>query len=197
MLVYAETGSSDAKTLIMKRQASFLSKRMARDDFHDSPLEKAMAIANNARSPMAKQLNEILNMQDCPVDLFSQTLETKITTATTTRAVTYMDLNPSLTVHTIYSKTPNVYEHKRIATTRIRLASHRLKIETGRWSRIPRERRLCTCGDIQDEQHVLLKCPLTEHVRTYYNVQCSTMKDLMDLDPKIISEFIFDAMKIF
>ena len=49
--------------------------------------------------------------------------------------------------------------------TRSRLSSHRLKIETGRWARIEPEDRLCMCGQIQTEEHVLLYCVLTDHIR--------------------------------
>ena len=37
-----------------------------------------------------------------------------------------------------------------------------LPIETGRWTRIERERRLCPCRQIQTELHVLVHCPLAE-----------------------------------
>ena len=57
---------------------------------------------------------------------------------------------------------PEVY---RISFSRLRLSSHRLRIETGRWSRIPRDRRLCPCGQIQDEEHVLAHCQITQHLR--------------------------------
>ena len=48
--------------------------------------------------------------------------------------------------------------------------SHNLKIETGRWSRIPRERRVCRCDNsqIQTEAHVLVECILTEYIRVRY-----------------------------
>ena len=65
----------------------------------------------------------------------------------------------------------------RIAFTRIRLSSHRLKIETGRWARIPKQERLCTCGAIQTEQHVLLNCPVTEFLRELF-----PSLDFMDLE---------------
>ena len=47
-----------------------------------------------------------------------------------------------------------VPEWQRIAFTRFRLSSHRLRIETGRWSRLPREQILCDCGanEPQDEK---------------------------------------------
>ena len=50
----------------------------------------------------------------------------------------------------------------RYALTRIRLSSHRYKIETGRWGRnkAPREERKCDiCNVIEDEFHVLVSCP--------------------------------------
>ena len=57
-------------------------------------------------------------------------------------------------------------EQCHIAVNRLRLGSHYLKIETGRWSCIPWENRMCTCNsDIQTE-HVLLRCPLMEALRT-------------------------------
>ena len=47
-----------------------------------------------------------------------------------------------------------VPEHYRIAVNRLRLSSHYLKIETGRWSRIPLENRMFTYNnDIQTDQH--------------------------------------------
>ena len=57
----------------------------------------------------------------------------------------------------------------------MRLSSHRLRVETGRWARGGAqtlcENRLCTCGAVQDERHVLTACPRTEHIRqTYGNV---------------------------
>ena len=42
---------------------------------------------------------------------------------------------------------------------RFRCGSHSLPIETGRWSRIPRDERLCkTCKVVGDEHHVLFEC---------------------------------------
>lgn len=52
--------------------------------------------------------------------------------------------------------------------TRMRLQSHRLKIETGRWSRQPVENRLCECGAVQTEEHVLTTCPKIENIRNRF-----------------------------
>ncbi len=45
----------------------------------------------------------------------------------------YVELNPSLSVSTIYTHV-DVLEHERIAATRLHLSSHDLAVERGRWS---------------------------------------------------------------
>ena len=43
-----------------------------------------------------------------------------------------------------------------------RISSHDLRIETGRYDKIPRHERLCSlcnCNKIEDETHFLLNCP--------------------------------------
>ena len=55
----------------------------------------------------------------------------------------------------------------------MRTSSHRLRVETGRWTRppMPRENRLCACNnDVQCESHVLFHCPLTAHIRNQYDM---------------------------
>ncbi len=85
-------------------------------------------------------------------------------------ANTYRDINSDLSVHPMYQPNHYICELHRIATTRPRFSSHRLRIETGRWSRIPREERLCSCGENnQTESHVLLQCPQTALLRLEHN----------------------------
>jgi len=51
---------------------------------------------------------------------------------------------------------------------RFRLSSHYLKVETGRWHEIPRRDRVCDMcglGQVQDEHHVLLECPVMADIR--------------------------------
>ena len=52
-----------------------------------------------------------------------------------------------------------------------------LRVETGRWSRTPREDRLCQCGlDIQNETHVFV-CPLAKHFAETFSKPYPTPKD--------------------
>lgn len=60
---------------------------------------------------------------------------------------------------------------------KLRLLSHCLTVETGKYSNIPLDRRLCPLctSDIEDEYHFILKCPYYCHLREqflkkfYYN----------------------------
>lgn len=82
--------------------------------------------------------------------------------------VTYRTLlNPELAVHDVYSSRVYIPDFTRTAFSRLRLMSHNLRIETGRWSRTPTELRLCDCGErrVQDEAHVLLECPMSNDCR--------------------------------
>ena len=89
--------------------------------------------------------------------------------STKTKAKTYVSLNPDLTVHPMYGHT-TIPEYHRIAVTRLRLSSHNLAIETGRWSRTPPDDRLCRCGLVQNEDHVICKCEDTAHVRIAHDM---------------------------
>ena len=54
--------------------------------------------------------------------------------------------------------------------TRLRTTNHRLAIETGRWTNIDRQDRLCTlCNSrLGDELHFLLYCQSLNDIRTLY-----------------------------
>ena len=97
--------------------------------------------------------------------------------------MTYRLINPELSRHPVYDNS-SVPEYARISFSRLRLSSHYLRIETGRWSRIPKENRVCVCdsSSVQDETHVLLHCPLTKPVRDNFRDleidQCYSLKEL-------------------
>ena len=56
----------------------------------------------------------------------------------------------------------------KIVLTRIRLSSHELYIERGRYENLPRDERICKCcnmSQIESEYHFLLVCPLYSELR--------------------------------
>ena len=65
-----------------------------------------------------------------------------------TYRATYLTLNPELTLNDVFKGYISVPEFSSIAFSRIRTSSHSLRIETGRWARLPRKLRTCPCGDI-------------------------------------------------
>ena len=197
IMVYAEADVPDAKSFIYKRQIDFLKKRMNRNDYHGSPLDKTLRIATSFNTPMAKQTNYLLALNENPVQTFKVELRQKLATAASSRVATYIAMNPNIESHAMYSKITSLQEYKRIAVTRIRLGSHRLKIETGRWSRTPRNERLCTCGSIQDEAHVLLECSLSQPMRDKYNIDSLNIAEFMDMDVDVLTSFVFDVLSFY
>ena len=92
------------------------------------------------------------------------------------RRITYREIiNNNLFTHEIYTTRHTINALQWIAFTRFRVSAHSLAVETGRWSRrgrprLPLEERVCQCGCIQTEEHVVVHCPLSAHVRLLYNV---------------------------
>ena len=79
-----------------------------------------------------------------------------------------------MSTHSIYTNKHNIYEPYRSAFTRLRVSSHNLACETGRWNRrgrgiLPMEERLCSCGLIQTEEHVISFCPVSQSLCDNYN----------------------------
>ena len=111
----------------------------------------------------------------------------------------YLEINLQLSVHGMYRQHTYTKEKHRIDTSRLRLGSHRLKIETGRWSRIPRELRLCPCGEVQTESHVLCQCPLTQHIGDNFNQwNLTSIPDIMiNSDIKRLCEFCSMTVNFF
>ena len=109
-------------------------------------------------------------------------LKATVLAAISTRRQTYTQVNPDLERHPKYSECAACLEYARIAATRLRLSSHRLRVETGRWARIPRDARVCSCGtgSVQDEQHVLLHCELSKDLRQSFP-QANTATNIANL----------------
>lgn len=86
-------------------------------------------------------------------------------------------------------------EKFRISLSKLRLSSHRLEVETGRWAKpnkVPYENRKCkVCGVLEDEFHFVLECPLyielrVKYISKYYYKHPSMLKfiELLKSDSK-------------
>ena len=100
-----------------------------------------------------------------------------------TKRVTYRGFNPELKRHEMY-KSLVVPEYARISATRLRVASHNLRVETGRWQRLERKDRVCSCDgvSVQDETHSLLFCPNTANIRASFPAlfPCRSVNELFE-----------------
>ena len=87
---------------------------------------------------------------------------------------------------------------QRVEVTRFRTSSHRLKIETGRWSRIARERRLCDCGQemIQDEIHVIESCRHLSDLRLLFPDIVFTTEQFFSSNIEDVASYVFKALNI-
>ncbi len=57
----------------------------------------------------------------------------------------------------------------RTAFARLKVSSHRLEIEAGRWNRTPVEDRKCMmCRCLEDEYHFILECTMYADIRPIY-----------------------------
>ena len=120
-----------------------------------------------------------------------------------TKFNTYIsDLNPFLDSHPVYTTNVFIPDYQRISLSRIRLMSHNLKIETGRWSRIPRERRVCQCdgSQLQTEAHVLIYCPLTDSIRHRYPELIFSIINILLTDVnhlKLLCKYAYEILEFF
>ena len=114
--------------------------------------------------------------------------------------MTYREINPTLVAHDVYNKHCTesfIDELYRLAFTRLRLSSHNLRIETGRWARLPRERRLCQCGCVQVERHVVEQCPLTERFRSFHTTEVIFPDSLVNAKTPRDFRLIYDIMSVY
>ena len=147
----------------------FLKKLCRRTNFESLYVQKANSMAVECNSPMGMRIQELKQegfgrpyVIECMTNIMQS-----VSTSTSICRQTYMIMNPSLIVSQVYSDS-NIPEHSHITFTLLRLSSHHLKVETGHWSRVPQEQRVCECGIMQMEEHVLLSCSLTKDIRETY-----------------------------
>ena len=169
-LIYVELGIPPVSAVIHSRQRVFFQKMLnERSNMHDDPFIFALNLTRNLNRPTGKIIDSLLSTTNF-INEANNKIFAKIRNSEKTRYITYLTLNPDLKTHHVYNTKNYVPEIYRVSFTRFRLSSHNLKIETGRWSRVPREARLCACGELQDERHVIVSCPLTAHIRHNYEV---------------------------
>ena len=196
-----ELGVPPLKPLIASRQIKFLRYLQASAHFENSPAQFALNLSR--RSPMGRHISTLLSTTSRNVVADAmRALESNVQdNIGSTKRQTYLLMNPSLCANRVYSRDLQVREHLRKAFTRLRLSAHSLKIETGRWSRLPREERLCSCqaGSVQTESHVVCDCSLTQHIRNNYpELNYSSLQTFFDSNYAVSQcSVIFECLNVF
>ena len=173
---YLELGLPPLQDLVRSRQRKFFSGMWReRSLMEDDPLVLTMKTVLGARYRTRNYLHSLIHVGVDDIGEGIENLKHNIRNANSSRRLTYKEMNPDLSVHNVYLKKHNIPEYQRISFTRFRLSAHSLAVEVGRWnrrgrSRLPMEERLCSCGEIQTENHVVRDCPLTLNIRLNYNI---------------------------
>ena len=152
-----------------------------RSGLQDDPLAHALRLMMDNRSPTSRYLHELVHSDVDEVQLAVQDMKMKLSTSDSSRIHMYNVINPRYSVHDIYITKIVVNEFERVSWTRLRIGGHSLAVEEGRWNRrgrgrLPMEERLCSCGEVQTERHVIEQCPRTAALRQQYGV--TTMENL-------------------
>ena len=160
--------AQNSKTIYLEEHSPNAQKKcitkmiQQRQDMVDDPFYHVWNLVRREGTPSGRYIMELLRSD--PKDETAK-LILRIQQSTRTKYIMYKTLmNPSFVVHQMYSE-PDIKEHERLAVTRFRLSSHNLAIERGRWSRTPRELRLCQCGCVQDEKHMIEECQNVAPIR--------------------------------
>ena len=139
------------------------------NDVYDDPFIQIWKLCNSSQMQASEYINKLLAEED-PIGSDMAKLKNRVRNSTRTKFKWYAEeVNPELAVHHVYLGSSNkIPEKHRVVFTRLRTTLHHLAIETGRWVRVPLESRLCVCGAIQTEGHIVCHCPLTAYVRRSY-----------------------------
>jgi len=193
-LVFLETGQANVKQIILDRQTKFLRKMKTRNNY-------VMDIVNLAiitGSPMGKRMANLINLDISQRSLFMKSLKESVEKSVSSRRITYKELNPHLEPSKVLNMC-EIREPDRIAMTRMRLGSHKLKVETGRWARIPKDLRTCPCNTgVQNEHHVLLTCPMSQNLRKKFHLEnFNNMAELFQHDTKDMAEYCNHVLNLY
>lgn len=202
-LCMIELGVAPLRAIVRAKQRKFMNRMWTeRIAMNDDPLMHAIRLTLGYDDAVSRYMRDLITNNTNDIDEARQELNLRILNSESNRLLFYKTVNPDLCVHEIYLKDIRVNEIERISWTRLRLSAHSLAIERGRWSRrgrgrLPLEERVCVCGQIQTEAHVIEDCPVTRLVRQRYNL--STVHELMvtRTDYKTVCTVVHELLSLF
>ncbi|KAI3382316.1 hypothetical protein SNEBB_005021 [Seison nebaliae] len=185
-LCYVELGYPTLKALITNRQRKFFGKMWnERREMLDDPWSYAIRLMQSSGTPTSRYLQDLIENDRDDITESLHSLKTAIGQSTSSRRSMYKILNPDFKIHNVYTERKCINDIERISFSRLRVGGHSLAVETGRWNRrgrgrLPLEERLCDCGEVQTECHVIEACPVTLDIRRRFNY--ASVQELMCLN---------------
>ena len=163
-ILFIESGFLPIRTIIMMRQYNFY-KRFRDSIQAGSRREKMMQMLLGRKTDYLQHYEDLVEKYASVSEILAESsneLKQKIyrlANAGHYKYQIYVKLNPEL----LPSPFLSIVHPVALDIVKFRLGSHYLPIETGRWSRKPRNERFCTnCGVLGDEDHVLFHCSLIQ-----------------------------------
>ena len=163
-ILFIESGFLPIKTIILLRQYNFY-KRFWESIQAGSRREKMMLMLLDKKTDYLQHYEDLVHKYASGSDILAESLDNikqrihKLANDGHYKYQIYIRLNPDL----LPSPFLSIVHPVAMDIIKFRLGSHYLPIETGRWSRKPRNERLCTeCGVLGDEDHVLFRCSMIE-----------------------------------
>ncbi len=199
--VYIELNKPTLKSVVYKRQLKFYNDCLIHRDW---PMQRfVIRLGMDAKCSYIAHYERLKAKYKDPEDIVKESiLKTKEIirrkSTTCSRYMSYIKMNPLLERPHIY----NTYVPMNALqlVTRLRCITHSLEIETGRHHkvRIPRECRLCSCGEVEDEEHFLMNCHQYSHIRTKYFPTPTTIEARLD-DPQTANyiQQLFEERKLY
>ena len=199
-LCYIESGIKPVSYIVSVNRKRFMESKLAFPDMEE-PFHLVLELCRSVNTPGYMFLRRALQF-DCdvnPLEKIKESARNKPESAT--KYYTYKSvLNTGMSVHEIYLGNQYIPDYMRQSFSRVRLMSHDLKIETGRWSRTPREMRRCHCNglNVQTEEHVLVNCVITRELRIRYGLNnIQNLDSLFKLSEIInVCRYIHEALRI-
>jgi hypothetical protein len=162
LTLMVESGCLPIECLIRSRQLKFYRrflKSMKRNSIRDSIMQKLLSDKSDYLHHFTV-LDESYNSSEDLKKEYIDNIHRKIRGFAADKEKhykywIYLQLNPELKPSPFLGRIDKIGK----AITKFRLGSHKLKIETGRWHRVPRAERLCgKCNVLGDERHCIYDC---------------------------------------
>ena len=203
LICYAEAGYPTLQDMIKFKQHKFYHKMwQERSEMTDDPLSFAIRLVCNCNTNTGKMVKSMIREDIGDFSELLGNVHNTITTSYTSRFEIYKCINPSFSVHEIYKSRHAINETHRMSFTRFRVSGHSLAVETGRWNRrgrgrLPVEERLCVCGLVQTERHVIETCPFTQDLRQNYNI--STLESIFteSLPSEVACKIVHEILAVY